>query len=142
MSAAIPEARVSELIDLVQAAVADGSSEEPLVVGQRVLFALIPFVEPLATSGPSRRQLLVSLVEAASLRSNESSVRFALQAVHRALELRMDEVLVAALQDTEMLSRGAGGCGACLLSVFNSYFRLRSPRSPASPAAPGDGVSA
>jgi hypothetical protein len=138
----VTPARVRELLDLVDEALRHGGDvvsgqADPaamLVVGQRVLLKLIPFVEPLARDGPSRRAALVALVEEAERRAEDERLRVGLAAVRQGLALNVDRILVAALQDTEMLARGARGCGACLLATFQRHFRQRAPAPAAAPS--------
>jgi hypothetical protein len=141
---AVNERRVRELLDLVGSVVASmrddevrGDTGAMLVLGQRVLLKLIPFVEPLGRNGAARRAILVSLVNAAEQAAQDGKVRTVLGAVKQGLALNVDGVLVAALQDTEMLGRAARGCGGCLLNMFQRYFRQHAPAaSEAAPAPP------
>jgi hypothetical protein len=130
--------RVDELIGIVTETVAARGAnlvQDPIVVGQRLLLRVIPFVEPLARNGAARRDMLVRLLEAARTRVAEDGVRSAISAVQTAMSLGLDSILVDALQDTNMLARSAAGCGGCLLALFNSYFRRHSRPGPAPPAA-------
>lgn len=129
-AAALTSRRVDELLDLVGDVIGSGSfTQEPMVAGQRVLMRLIPFAEPLGRNGPARRQVLVSLVDAAVDRTDNPQLRFALQAVQQVFNMGLDSVIVDALQDTRLLAQGAMGCGSCLLSIFMRFFRRRSPSS-------------
>jgi hypothetical protein len=145
---AVTAARVREMLDLADEAMRHGTelknggaaAADPaamLVLGQRVLLKLIPFVEPLARDGPSRRAVLVALVDEGERMADNAQLRLALGAVKQGLALNVDRILVAALQDTEMLARSARGCGACLLSMFQNHFRQHA--RPAAPAAPSPG---
>ena len=128
--AAVTSRRVDELLDLVGDVVGSGSvTQEPMVAGQRVLMRLIPFAEPLGRNGPARRQVLVSLVDAAVGRTDNPQLLFALRAVQQVFNMGLDSVIVDALQDTRLLAQSAMGCGACLLSVFMRFFRRHSPRN-------------
>jgi len=121
--------RVDELIGIVSETIeARGANlaSDPLVVGQRILLRVIPFIEPLARNGPSRRAMLVDLLEAARSRVREERVRGAIQGVQLAMSMGLDSILVDALQDTDMLRRSAAGCGGCLLALFNGFFRRHS----------------
>jgi hypothetical protein len=137
--------RVNELLDLVDEATRHDLSDlaelkdnpaQAIVVGQRVLLKLIPFAEPLGRDGPSRRAVLVTLIEEAEQRAQNDRIRFALGAVRSGMDMGVDRILVAALQDTEMLSRSARGCGACILSLFQRHLRRHGAPAAAPAAAP------
>jgi len=131
--------RTDELISIITDTIESRGSNvaaDPIVVGQRILMRAIPFVEPLARNGPARREMLVRLLSAAEGRATDERLRLALGAVQQAMRMGLDSILVEALQNTEMLAQGARGCGACLLSLFHSYFRRHS--QPAAPAAAGE----
>jgi hypothetical protein len=120
---------VAELIAMVRqvlgrrgTASGELSVAERLVLGQRLLFAAIPFAERLAESGPARKQALLQVIELAQLelepdRADQLAVIFALDALRFALESGLEEAIVASFKDRGGHG-GGGGARPCVRSLL------------------------
>jgi hypothetical protein len=133
--------RVAELIRIIHTASSDQAhaSEDPLVrnllLGQRLLFATIPFAERLAENGPARRQALLQLIgqareEIAAVQDAPPTLLLALEALRIALEAGFETAIVASFKETSM-ERRLAAYRPCLRALIGMLLRWATPATPA-----------